>query len=123
MRLFLCSLSVIPLTQVLRNIVLSHAYLFVWVEDVVWVKEFFDLLEEVGDDRAVLFLEVWRADDTVVVLCGDRTMVLQYEVIDFVRQLQNNRSRLEIFEIHERDDVEVAVPWMSCNRIREIICF
>ena len=109
------------LDHFLSDIIERPADFFAGVEDVGRVENLFCLDKELINARAEHEGQVRRADDAVVVLGGDGAFVLDDEVVDAFAEFEDDIGRMRILEIHERDDVEIAVAEVAGDGVGQIV--
>jgi len=83
-----------------RTVFQIAVHFFAGVEDILRIKYFFDLREQCQDLRTIHFLQVRRADQTIVMLRRYGTVVLEYEPIYFFRDLRDQCANTRVLQVH-----------------------
>ena len=64
------------------------------VKNIFRVKNLLNLRENFNHLFTIHFFQVRRADDAIIMLCGNRSVICEYEVLHFFSKLQYNFRRI-----------------------------
>jgi len=95
--------------------------LFAGVKNIFRIENFLHLFKNGGDPGAVHFLQIRSSNEAVVVLGGDRTLVSQNQIINFLGQFIYYLRHARPGKIHQGNDVEIPVAGVAGNRIDQFV--
>ena len=93
---------------------------FVGVEDALGVHDVLGLLEKPEHVFAVHHLQPRTAHQAVIVFAGQGAVIFENQIVDGFHGRQNFFTVLGVFELHERNNVEVTithVPGDGCEQL------
>ena len=97
--------------------------LLAWVEDIFRVKDMLSFFEDFEHLFGEHFMEVWCANNTVVVLTTNVTLELYRGVVKGVSHFFYECRCGFVGEVQERVEVEVAITTMTMNRCGDVELF
>jgi hypothetical protein len=95
----------------------------VGVEDALGVEDVLDLAEVAVNFLAIGPLEPGAADGAVVVFAGEDAVVFEHELVGLLHGGAEFLALVQVFELHERDDVEVAVAHVAGDGGEQVVFF
>lgn len=97
------------------------AHFFTRIQNILWIEYLLGLCKEFDHLVAVEHRQVGRADDPVVVFSGGSATYCYDQLIHLGRKLEDNLAILLFGEVHERDQVEVAIAHVASQRVDHVV--